>query len=106
MPSDAERRAVDALLGDPESAWQQGGQRGPLQSHATHGGHAVRRLRHLLLPALHAVRDATGYISPGGLNYICERLEVPPADAYGVASFYALFALEEQPPVVAHVCDD
>jgi NADH-quinone oxidoreductase subunit F len=66
----------------------------------------VRRRRHLLLPALHAVRDATGYISPGGLNYVCQRLDVPPADAYGVATFYALFSLEEQPPVVAHVCDD
>src|SRR5690606_5803991 len=41
-----------------------------------------------------------------GLNYVCQRLDVPPADAYGVASFYALFSLEEQPPVVAHVCDD
>jgi NADH-quinone oxidoreductase subunit F len=60
----------------------------------------------MLLPALHAIRDATGYISPGGLNYACERLDVPPADAYGVATFYALFSLEEQPPVVAHVCDD
>ena len=64
------------------------------------------RDRHLLLPALHAVRDASGYISPGGLNYICQRLNVPPADAYGVASFYALFSLEPAPPVVAHVCDD
>lgn len=63
-------------------------------------------MRHLLLPALHAVRDVTGYISPGGLNYICKRLDVPPADAFGVASFYALFRLEETPPVVAHVCDD
>ena len=26
------------------------------------------------------------------LNYVCERLDVPPADAYGVATFYALLS--------------
>ncbi|HEX2282610.1 MAG TPA: NAD(P)H-dependent oxidoreductase subunit E [Thermomicrobiales bacterium] len=105
-PSDAERDALDALLGQPETEW-----RGAVQSTATEAftgstGHAVRQRRHMLLPALHAARDAAGYISPGGLNYICQRLEVPPAEAYGVASFYALFRLEPTPPVVAHVCDD
>ena len=106
-PSDAERAALDGLLGPPESAWQGAGQRRPgLDSHTSHGGHALRQHRDQLLPALHAIRDATGYISPGGLNYVCQRLDVPPADAFGVASFYALFSLEEQPPVVAHVCDD
>ena len=29
-----------------------------------------------------------------------------PAEAYGVATFYALFATTPRPPVVAHVCDD
>src|SRR6185369_5963315 len=37
---------------------------------------------------------------------ICRRLTVPPAEAYGVASFYALFSLEERPPRMVHVCDD
>jgi NADH-quinone oxidoreductase subunit F len=106
-PSDAERQAIDDLLGPPESAWRGATRRRPgLDSHTSHGGHALRQNRDQLLPALHAIRDATGYISPGGLNYVCQRLDVPPADAFGVASFYALFALEEQPPVVAHVCDD
>jgi NADH-quinone oxidoreductase subunit F len=31
---------------------------------------------------------------------------VPPAEAYGVATFYALFATRPRPPAVAHVCDD
>jgi NADH-quinone oxidoreductase subunit F len=31
---------------------------------------------------------------------------VPPAEAYGVASFYALLALEERPADVLHVCTD
>ena len=106
-PSDVERQAIDNLLGPPDSSWRGAAMRRPgLDSHTSHGGHALRQNRDQLLPALHAIRDATGYISPGGLNYVCQRLDVPPADAFGVASFYALFALEEQPPVVAHVCDD
>ena len=40
------------------------------------------------------------------MGYACERLHVPPAEAYGVATFYALFSVVERAPVVAHVCDD
>jgi NADH-quinone oxidoreductase subunit F len=40
------------------------------------------------------------------MNYICDRLIVPPAEAFGVASFYALLSTEEKPPRMAHVCDD
>ena len=35
-----------------------------------------------------------------------QRLSVPPADAYGVATFYAMFSVEERPGTVVHVCDD
>lgn len=77
-PTDAEREAVDAV-GDG---------------------------RDQLLPALHAVNDRVGWISQGALNHICRRLNVPPAEAYGVASFYALFSLKERPPRVVHVCTD
>jgi len=58
------------------------------------------------LPALHAVQDRVGWISQPALNYISRRLAVPPAEAYGVATFYALYATRPRPPVVAHVCDD
>ena len=62
--------------------------------------------RHLLLPALHALQDRMGWISAGGLDELCRRLHVPPADAYGVASFYSLLALQEQPPTRTHTCID
>ena len=65
-----------------------------------------RAQRHLLLPVLHALQGRVGWISQAGLGYACRRLTVPPAEAYGVASFYALFALEPRAPVVAHVCTD
>jgi NADH-quinone oxidoreductase subunit F len=45
-------------------------------------------------------------VSEGALGYASRRLDVPPADAYGVASFYALLALEERPADVLHVCTD
>ena len=58
------------------------------------------------MPVLHSLQSAVGWISEGGLNYACERLTVPPAEAYGVATFYAMFSVEEQPANVVHVCDD
>jgi NADH-quinone oxidoreductase subunit F len=81
-PSTVEQNAVDAALAGTDCGRDQ------------------------LLPALHAVNDAVGWISEGALNHICRRLSVPPAEAYGVATFYSLFAMEERPRKVVHVCVD
>ena len=62
--------------------------------------------RHLLLPALHALQDGIGWISPEALAELCARLEVPRAEAFGVATFYALLRTEEGPRTVVHACDD
>src|SRR5579862_8944664 len=70
------------------------------------GGHAARSERHRLLPALHAVHARAGWISPGALNYVSQRLDVPPAETYGVASFYGMFSMTPRPARVIHVCDD
>ena len=105
-PSDAERAAVDALLGPPESGWVGGEVRSSTDLRVVRGGRDAREQRHLLLPALHALQTDVGWISRGGLNYVCQRLSVPPAEAYGVATFYALFSVEERPANVVHVCDD
>ena len=103
--TEAEERAVDAVLGPPPD-----GPAGTVlpapDGRVAYGGHAARRQRHLLLPGLLALQDASGWISPGGLGYLCERLTVPPAEAYGVASFYALLNVEDRGPVTVHVCDD
>ncbi|HVT59532.1 MAG TPA: NAD(P)H-dependent oxidoreductase subunit E [Thermoanaerobaculia bacterium] len=63
-------------------------------------------LRQHLLPVLHAIQGRVGWISSGALNHACRRLEVPPAEAFGVADFYALFQTRPHPPVTVHVCDD
>ena len=103
-PTAAERDAVDAFLGPSLAAWD--GTDASDNGHAAHGGHAVRSQRHMLLPTLHALNERAGWISPGGLNYVAKRLTVPPADVYGVATFYALFSVDQRPPRVVHVCDD
>jgi NADH-quinone oxidoreductase subunit F len=104
-PTADEIAAVDGFLGPPGSLWE-GGTRMPDDDHLAHGGRASRTRRHLLLPTLHALQDHIGWVSRGALEYACRRLAVPPADAYGVASFYARFALQERPPLAVHVCDD
>src|SRR6185369_2914836 len=76
------------------------------EGHLGYGGAAARARRHLLLPALQAVQGSVGWISEGAMDYICERLNVPPADAWGVATFYALLATSPRPRAVVHVCDD
>ncbi len=86
-----ERAAVDALLHREGDGAE---------------GAAARGRRDKLLPSLHAVNDAIGWVSPGALNYVSERLDVPPADAYGVATFYALFSTAPGARRLIHVCDD
>ena len=65
-----------------------------------------RGRRHLLLPVLHAVQNQFGWISEGALNYVSERLAVAPAEAYGVATFYAMLSTKPRPRRVTLVCDD
>lgn len=97
--------AVDGVLGPPTSLWE-GGQRTPADDHLASGGSAARSRRELLLPVLHGLQDAIGWISRGGLEYACRRLNVPPAEAYGVVSFYDRFSLEERAHLSLSVCDD
>jgi NADH-quinone oxidoreductase subunit F len=106
LASPAERAAVDGVLGPPESGWRGGGRNTLTEGHVARGGHEARSRRDLLLPALHALQDRVGGITQPGLNYVCRRLSVPPAEAYGVATFYALFSTKPRPPAIAHVCDD
>jgi NADH-quinone oxidoreductase subunit F len=105
-PSEAERQAVDRLLGPPVSGWEGGARDITRDGRTAIGGRSATADRDLLLPVLHAVQDGVGWISHGALNYICSRLSVPPAEAWGVVTFYHLLATEAQPANVAHVCDD
>lgn len=102
-PTPGERAAVDAVVGPFGPAVVRETER------LVRSGRTRRdERRHLLLPALHALQHESGWISPGGLNYVCDVLQVPPAEAYGVATFYELFRTtppEHEGPVT-HVCVD
>ncbi|MFE0456948.1 NADH-ubiquinone oxidoreductase-F iron-sulfur binding region domain-containing protein [Streptomyces sp. NPDC058914] len=104
-PTDDERAAVDALLGPPQSAWE-GADRTDADLRWARGGREARDRRDLLLPGLHAINDRVGWISEGALDYLCRRLTVPPAEAYGVATFYAMFSVRPRASTVLHVCTD
>ncbi len=98
----AEIAAVDDAIGDRSVVVVE-------SERLVRAGTAKRRdHRHLLLPALHALQNAKGWISPGGLNHVCRELQVPPAEAYGVATFYDLFRVTEPDRTddVTHVCVD
>ncbi len=101
-----EKAAIDAVLGEPEGGWDGGTREIARDGRFAVGGHTSRSRRHLLLPALHAAQSRLGWISEGALNYICTRISVPPADAYGVATFYALLSTTPRPRRVVHVCED
>jgi NADH-quinone oxidoreductase subunit F len=92
-PSNSETAAVDAVLG-------------PAPVDIPTPASVAKGQRTLLLPCLHALQSGVGWVSPGGLGYVCRRLGIPPAEAYGVASFYAMFSLTQRPSAFAHVCDD
>src|SRR5947209_7926421 len=85
--------AIDAVLG-------------PADATSSRTARDDRTHRHMLLPALRAAQQRVGWVSEGALGYASRRLRVPPADAYGVATFYALLSLEERPADVTHVCTD
>ena len=104
-PTAAERDAVDAFLGPAgvELGRCRSGRRTvtPLTA-------AMPRARSATSCCRRCTRSTSsaGWISPGALNYIARRLTIPPADVYGVATFYALFSVEPRAPRVLHVCDD
>ncbi|MFI5254250.1 MAG: NAD(P)H-dependent oxidoreductase subunit E [Candidatus Limnocylindrales bacterium] len=109
LASPVERAAVDAVLVDrvgPPTSWHGGPRATSTEGHVARGGHDARAHRDLLLPTLLALQDHVGYISQPALGYVCRRLSIPPAEAYGVATFYSLLATTPRPPAVAHVCED
>jgi NADH:ubiquinone oxidoreductase subunit E len=54
--------------------------------------------RSALLPVLQAVQRRSGSLSKGLLGYLGERVSVPFAEVYGVASFYALLSTDHPAP--------
>jgi NADH-quinone oxidoreductase subunit E len=58
-----------------------------------------------LIPILHAVQQEYRYLPEPVMMYIASALDISPARLYGVATFYAHFALTPKGKYVVRVCD-
>jgi NADH-quinone oxidoreductase subunit E len=58
-----------------------------------------------LIPILQAVQEEYRYLPMEVLVYVATALGIPPARVFGVASFYAHFALEPKGKYVIRLCD-
>jgi NADH-quinone oxidoreductase subunit E len=58
-----------------------------------------------LIPILQAVQDEYRYLPEEVLTYIATSVGLPPARVFGVATFYAHFALEPKGKYVVRLCD-
>ncbi len=58
-----------------------------------------------LIPILQLVQEEYRYLPEEVLTYIATSLGLPPARVYGVATFYAHFALQPKGKYVIRLCD-
>lgn len=58
-----------------------------------------------LIPILQAVQEEYRYLPPEVLTYVATALDVPPARVFGVATFYAHFALQPKGKYLIRICD-
>ncbi len=58
-----------------------------------------------LIPILQAVQEEYRYLPREVLSYVATALDVPAARVFGVATFYAHFALEPKGKYVVRLCD-
>lgn len=58
-----------------------------------------------LIPILHAVQQEYRYLPEQVMIYIANALDISPSRVYGVATFYAHFALKPKGKYVIRVCD-
>jgi len=58
-----------------------------------------------LIPILQAVQEEYRYLPEEIMTYIATALQIPPARVFGVATFYAHFALQPKGRHVVRLCD-
>ena len=57
-----------------------------------------------LIPTLHKAQEAYGYLPKEVQLYIAQKLKIPAAKVYGVATFYSLFSMEKRGKYRINVC--
>lgn len=58
----------------------------------------------ILIPLLQEAQDLLGYLSKDAMRYIADKMQIPAADIYGVATFYSMFKLKPQGTHIVRVC--
>jgi NADH-quinone oxidoreductase subunit E len=58
-----------------------------------------------LIPILQAIQEEYRYLPEEVMTYVATALDVPAARVFGVATFYAHFALEPRGKYVVRLCD-
>jgi len=58
-----------------------------------------------LIPLLQSAQNTYGYIPESAINYISKITGIPPADIYGVVTFYAQFRLKPVGKYVIKICN-
>lgn len=62
------------------------------------------RQKSALLPILHEVQAAYGWLSVPAMDKVAEYLQIEPIEVYEVASFYTMYFLKPQGKYVLEVC--
>jgi len=64
----------------------------------------LRALPGALLPVLHGVQDALGYVPPGAVTLIAAELNLTRAEVHGVVTFYHYFRCTKPGKQVLQLC--
>ncbi len=94
QPTEEEKAAVDAVLGSPDSGWTGGVRDMDVDGRTAVGGHAARASGTACCPSCTPFRHAPAGSARARSTTPAQRLDVPPAEAYGVASFYGMFSTD------------
>lgn len=57
-----------------------------------------------IIEAFHAVQEEYGYLPEIAISEAARVFKVPPAEAYGVATFYSMFSIKPRGKYVVRVC--
>jgi len=58
----------------------------------------------ILIPLLQDVQNLLGYLPKDAMRYIAQKMNIPAADIFGVATFYSMFKLKPQGKHIIRIC--
>jgi NADH-quinone oxidoreductase subunit E len=58
-----------------------------------------------LIPLLQSAQESYGYVPESAIDHISEIVGIPPADIYGVITFYSQFRLKPMGKNIVKICD-